>query len=71
MLEKRDCCELPERRVPGCPADLPNGREWVGSRPAAFAETPPNSGQAGFIRMQTVRFCRIDSWLPPALPAKF
>lgn len=43
---RQGCCELPERRVLGCHTDLPNGPKWVGSRPAAFAETPPNSRQA-------------------------
>ena len=30
-MEKWDCCELPDRPIVGCCADLPNGREWVGS----------------------------------------
>jgi hypothetical protein len=28
-MEKRDCCELLERPVKGCPTDLPSGREWI------------------------------------------
>lgn len=34
-MEKRDCCGLMDRPVLRCRADLQNGREWVGSRPAA------------------------------------
>ena len=36
------------RPVTGGDAGVPNGRNWVGSRPAAFAGTPSNSGQAVF-----------------------
>jgi hypothetical protein len=30
-MEERDCWESPKRPVSGCHADLPNGREWLGS----------------------------------------
>lgn len=41
-MEKRDCCELVERPVSGFPVNLPNGRKWVETRPAASGHDDPN-----------------------------
>ena len=45
-MEKRDCCEVSERPVWGCPADSPDGRQWVASCWAAFRPLRPNRGRS-------------------------